>query len=466
MSNKLPRAGRDGWFAGRHQASVALGFVLVPLVVLAVLPAVIQGTSEAHRRELLQVDEPARALITQLQLALALDVAGTRGFLLTGEGRYIAAHQQARALRDRALAGLLPLLSRLGPTAARQAATLTSQLRLQDSALGALFNGSESRDTYTRRLDDHQARLEAAAAAAVRLDQVIARRSAARTSELQLFERVSYVITVLLVAVAVFAALLIARFARRHQALAVEAERRREELERVSESRTRLIRGFSHDVKNPLGAADGYAALLEDGVMGDLSDEQRKSIGRIRRSIGTSVRLITDLLDLARAEMGQVQITAAPADISAIVREVVEDFDAQAAAAGLTVELRTPGALAVMTDAARVGQVVANLMSNAVKYAPRSHVVVSADACSTCDGAPRAGRWIVVRVRDTGPGIPADKQNAVFQEFTRLDPDAQRGAGVGLATSRRLAQLMGGDLTLESEAGRGSTFALWLPDVH
>jgi two-component system sensor histidine kinase BarA len=78
---------------------------------------------------------------------------------------------------------------------------------------------------------------------------------------------------------------------------------------------------------------------------------------------------------------------------------------------------------------------------------------------------PRPGEWIAVRVRDTGPGIPPDKRERIFQEFTRLDPDAEQGAGVGLAISRRISELMGGEITLDSEVGRGSTFTLWIPRV-
>lgn len=80
-------------------------------------------------------------------------------------------------------------------------------------------------------------------------------------------------------------------------------------------------------------------------------------------------------------------------------------------------------------------------------------------------GGPRDGDWIAIRVTDTGPGIPAGKQETIFQEFTRLDPEAQHGAGVGLAISRRIARLLGGNITVESEVGRGSTFTLALPST-
>ncbi len=241
-----------------------------------------------------------------------------------------------------------------------------------------------------------------------------------------------------------------------------EAVQRREELERVSESRTRLMRGFSHDVKNPLGAADGYAQLLEDGILGDLSTKQLESIQRIRRSIQTSLHLIHDLLELARAEAGQIEIDSVRTDVAELAREAVEDFRAQATAAGLGLEMSVDRALPAETDPARVRQILSNLLSNAVKYTPRGRITVEADL-RTDGNAPREGGRIAIHVTDTGPGIPPEKQELIFQEFTRLDPEAQHGAGVGLAISRRIARLLGGDITVESEAGHGSTFTLWVP---
>ena len=245
-----------------------------------------------------------------------------------------------------------------------------------------------------------------------------------------------------------------------------EAEQQREQLERVTESRARLMRGFTHDVKNPLGAADGYAQLLELGILGSLSEKQLQSIQRLRRSIGTSLHLIHELLELARAEAGPIDIERVPTDVAALIRETSEDFRAQATAAGLRLDVRATDALQTMTDPARVRQILANLLSNAVKYTATGGITVGVGR-RTVGRGPRSGDWIAIDVSDTGPGIPVSKQELIFQEFTRLDPKAQHGAGIGLAISRRIARLLGGDITVESHAdggaGRGSTFTLWLP---
>lgn len=241
-----------------------------------------------------------------------------------------------------------------------------------------------------------------------------------------------------------------------------EAERRREEIERVTESRERLMRGFSHDVRNPLGVADAQAWLLEDGrLLGPLSGKQRECVARIRRSIRGSLRLIEDLLEVTRAEAGQLDVQRATTDVVALAREAAEDFRAPAMAAGISLEVRAPEGLVTETDGARVSQILANLLSNAVKYAAKGPV--SVDAKLLRSGGPRPGSWIALSVSDTGPGIPQGKRESIFEEFTRLDPSAQPGAGIGLAISRRIARLIGGDLTVSSETGSGSTFTLWLP---
>lgn len=252
------------------------------------------------------------------------------------------------------------------------------------------------------------------------------------------------------------------RLLRRLQESLAESTRRQEELERVTESRNLLMRGFGHDVKNPLGAADGHAALLADGILGALSEKQRESVLRIRRSIGTALRLIADLLELARAESGQIEIECVSTDVVRAAREVVEDFRAQAVAAGLDIEVEASGQMLAETDPTRVRQILGNLLSNAVKYAPGARATVAARVTQNGHG-PGPGTWLALSVADTGPGIPSDKQDLIFQEFTRLDPYAQSGAGVGLAISRRIARIMGGDLTVDREVGRGATFTLWLP---
>jgi len=243
-----------------------------------------------------------------------------------------------------------------------------------------------------------------------------------------------------------------------------DSERRRRELESVLQSRSRLVRGFSHDVKNPIGAADSHAAPLEDGTLGHLDERQLEGVRRIRSSLRSALSLIDDLVAFARTDAGDVEIIREPTDVRVIVHDLREEYRAQAEAAGLDIEIEPPPALnPIPTDAGRVRRILGNLVSNAVKYTPRGgHITLRV---TTRDSGPygEGGRWIAVDVVDTGPGIPKEKQEEIFDEFTRLQPGDAAGAGLGLAISRRLARAVGGDIVVRSAPGHGSTFTLWLP---
>jgi signal transduction histidine kinase len=243
-----------------------------------------------------------------------------------------------------------------------------------------------------------------------------------------------------------------------------ESERRREELEQVMESRARLMRGFSHDVKNPLSASLGYVELLREGFMGARTPEQDRALERVRAGIGAAVRLIDDLVDLARAESGQIEISPEMVDLRHAVHEMIGQYAAAAEQKSLNINSDVPTSQApVWTDPVRVRQVLGNLLSNAVKYTPAGGGIDVRIVQPTTRREGGNGPWIALHVIDSGPGIAPEDQERIFNEFTRLAPGAAEGAGLGLSISRRIARLLGGDLTVESEAGQGSNFTLWLP---
>lgn len=249
-----------------------------------------------------------------------------------------------------------------------------------------------------------------------------------------------------------------------------ESERRRRELERVAQSRDRLMRGFSHDVKNPLGAADGYLQLMEEGVLDELTPKQKEGVIRARRSIQDALNLIEDLLTIARAEAGTIQIGHEPTDLLALLRGVAENAQARAATKGLSLDVQLPGKLpTIESDPDRIRQVVGNLMSNAIKYTEsggdNDHRGAARRGCRARPGrGPRAGQ--VDRDRDHGHGA-GDPRGEAAPHLPRVRPrrvgDAKEGQGIGLFISRRIAQALGGQVTVQSEVGRGSTFTLWLP---
>jgi signal transduction histidine kinase len=192
-------------------------------------------------------------------------------------------------------------------------------------------------------------------------------------------------------------------------------------------------------------------------VLDALTPRQAASVARARRSVSQALRLIDDLLELARAESGQLDVRREPVNLRELARDATEEFRAQAEHKGLAITLDdSHDGVVVDSDPVRVRQVLSNLVSNAVKYTDHGAVTVRVRA---------EGERGAIEVADTGAGIPADRQPLVFQEFVRLAPDAAPGAGVGLAISQRIAHALGGELTLQSESGRGSSFVLWLP-VH
>lgn len=242
-----------------------------------------------------------------------------------------------------------------------------------------------------------------------------------------------------------------------------DSESKRKELEQLIDSRTILMRGFSHDVRNALAVTQGYLELLEEGILGALSEKQESALGRVRRSVRSAVRLIDDLLDLARAEAGQIEIELDAVDLRDSAREMAEEYRLAADAGGLVLETDLPDHFEIVrSDANRIRQILGNLISNAVKYTPRGGRIVVA-VRSTEGETPGPSRWLCVDVSDTGPGIAPEQQEAIFEEFARLTPGAHPGLGLGLAIARRIARLLGGDITVASEVGRGSTFTLSLP---
>lgn len=265
---------------------------------------------------------------------------------------------------------------------------------------------------------------------------------------------------------ALFRAVLLQEARQREEEEAKHAAReaeQRDTAEKIMRRRATFVRGISHDLKNPLGAIIGYADLLESGLKGDLMPEQRESIHRIGQVARSTLRLIHDLVDLSRAEAGELQVERTVVDMAAVIRDAVDENRTQAESKGLRIEVEIAVDLPkACGDPDRVRQILGNLLSNAVKYTEEGEIRVSADTRSATI-QNRSGTWIAAAVSDTGPGIPPEECEWIFEEYTRLASKRPDGSGLGLAISRTLARIMGGDVTVQSKLGQGSTFILWLP---
>ncbi len=227
--------------------------------------------------------------------------------------------------------------------------------------------------------------------------------------------------------------------------------------EAAVQARSQFLANMSHEVRTPMNGVIGMTSLLLDTP---LTGQQRDYVDTIRISGESLLTIINDILDFSKIEAGRVELEAHPFDVEQCVIESLELLAGQAHGKGLELSMYVdPGVPAeVIGDATRLRQVLVNLVGNGVKFTERGEVFVHVGAAAQTDDSVE----LLVSVRDTGIGIPADRQGALFSAFTQVDASTTRrygGTGLGLSISKQLVQLMGGQLTLVSEPGTGSTFS-------
>ena len=247
----------------------------------------------------------------------------------------------------------------------------------------------------------------------------------------------------------------------------------RTEAEAASQAKSEFLAVMSHELRTPLNAVLGYTDLLQLGIAGSLSDEQRQQLRRISASGRHLLSLVNEVLDLARIESGRLNVERRPIRAADAADAAVVMIQPQAEARGLTIE-RVDGGMEPLCigDPDRVRQILVNLLGNAVKFTPAAgSVIVDIGVADAPESAARVrgdGSWVYFRVTDTGPGIAADQLELIFAPFVQAQGGRTRGkdgTGLGLTISRRLARLMNGDVTVRSKLGDGAVFTLWLPEA-
>lgn len=261
------------------------------------------------------------------------------------------------------------------------------------------------------------------------------------------------------------------RTTRETAALASQVQARNTELAAANRLKSEFLATMSHEIRTPLNAIIGYTEIIEMGLSGPVTPEQSAQLARITSSGKHLLGLIDDILDLSRIEANRLTVSQTPAPAERAVDAALGFLRPQATAKRVTlVSACDDGDDRYVGDEQRVQQILTNLLANAVKFTPPGGQVTlrcgrSAQLPAGTE-APASGPWICFAVEDTGVGIAPDQQQRIFQPFVQGDSGYTRahgGAGLGLTISRRLARLMGGELTLESTEGEGSRFTLWLP---
>jgi signal transduction histidine kinase len=236
-----------------------------------------------------------------------------------------------------------------------------------------------------------------------------------------------------------------------------ELNRRQEDLERAMTARSRFYASMSHELRTPINAVLGYSTLLLESIYGPLNEKQAEGIQRTQRAAKHLLELVNDVLDLSKIEAGKIDLRLQPVGFPAIIEELFVTVRPLADKYGTKLTLEHDGGtISVVSDPRRVRQILLNLLSNAIKFGGEKPIRVQVRRTED-DG-------VSVAVIDQGEGIPLEDQDRIFHEFVQLGKtQLQEGTGLGLPISRRLAELLHGSLTLESQVGKGSTFRLTLP---
>ncbi|WP_313212648.1 ATP-binding protein [Stenotrophomonas sp.] len=242
-------------------------------------------------------------------------------------------------------------------------------------------------------------------------------------------------------------------------ALYAELDEQAEQLREVSELKSRFLSYMSHEFRTPLGSILSMTRLLEDGMDGPLTEEQRRQVRFISASTSELREMVDDLLDLAKIEAGRITISPAWFDLMDLFSALRGMFRPLVEGNQVDLVFEDPPVMPLLyTDDKKLAQILRNFISNALKFTPNGQVVVS----TRLEGE-NAVRF---SVRDTGIGIPAELQSTLFEDFVQVDTPLQkrlRGTGLGLSLCKRFAELLGGHVGVESDVGKGSDFYVVLP---
>ena len=247
-----------------------------------------------------------------------------------------------------------------------------------------------------------------------------------------------------------------------------DLERRSAELVEAGKQKSQFMANITHELRTPIHGICGLAELVDSGVYGPVTDKQKAASESIKRSALGLLGLIDDLLALSKADAGKLELKVTEVDIVAAIDAVAASVRWMSGTKKISLYLDVPPELPVIeTDRGKLGQILVNLIANAIKFSPEGGTVtVQARRLPARRGRTADGDGVTITIEDRGVGIPADELASIFDEFRQVDGSTERtygGVGLGLALVKRLTNLLGGQVTVTSEVGVGSAFTVILP---
>lgn len=239
---------------------------------------------------------------------------------------------------------------------------------------------------------------------------------------------------------------------------AQELEAANTKLRELDRLKSMFIASMSHELRTPLNSIIGFTGIILQGMAGEVNAEQRNQLTMVKESGAHLLSLVNDIIDISKIEAGNVEVSIEPFDLIKVVNEVVDSVSVALRTKGIALTVVAPNEMSIESDRRRVRQILINLVGNAIKFTDHGGVQIT--VCAT----PEPG-GIEIAVRDTGIGIAKEDMGKLFTAFTQIVTEGRpkEGSGLGLYLSHKIAALLGGCISVQSELGVGSTFTVWLP---
>ena len=227
-------------------------------------------------------------------------------------------------------------------------------------------------------------------------------------------------------------------------------------LQELDQLKSMFIASMSHELRTPLNSIIGFTGIILQGMSGEINQEQRKQLSLVKNSANHLLDLINDVIDISKIEADKVELYIQEFDLASLLQEVKNSFTVTAEEKGLQLFLQTPPVLLIESDERRTKQVLVNFISNALKFTDKGEIKIT---------IVKKDKIAVISVRDSGIGMKKEDMGKLFQAFSRIIVPGRltEGTGLGLYLSKKIADLLAGNITAESEYGKGSTFTLTLP---